>query len=404
MTMRRLAASVLSVICIATTARAGAIRQLTEFRTNVLAANDDSTTGPHNLGFTANLFGVNTTQVFVNNNGNITIGSGLGTFTPSPIGALNRLIVAPFWADVDTRAGNVVTFGTASIGGNAAFGVWWNDVGYYATHTDKLNDFQLVLISRDDTCPAGVPGCGNFDMEFNYDKIQWETGDASGGSGGIGGAPARAGYSNSAGSSFELAGSGMTGAFVDGGPNALVSGSFNSMVAGRYLFQVRNGTPGTPGATQQNPVLPSSTNANGQFVFNNIPSGTWADPPNTYGFDYVGTSGTLFTQIGLPTGFVDPFDVFIGSTFSTLLGTFTGGSMVDFVTLGGAAQGQFRITGINPRFDSTLDPAGFPVQVFFSTATGSFTMLPLTDVPEPRTVGLLLIGVCAIRFRSTLIR
>ncbi|MDX1979889.1 MAG: nidogen-like domain-containing protein, partial [Bryobacteraceae bacterium] len=335
-----------------------AVRQLSDFQANVLGANDDSFTGPHNLGFTANLFGVSTTQVFVNNNGNITIGAGLADFTPNPIGGLNQLIVAPFWADVDTRLGNVVTFGTSTIGGNSAFGVWWNDVGYYAGHTDRLNDFQLVLISRTDTCPVGVPNCGNFDIEFNYDQIQWETGDFSGGTGGLGGTPARAGYSNSAGASFELPGSGISGAFLDGGSNALISGSFNSTVAGRYLFEVRNGSVGTPGATPQTPILPNGTNAAGQWLFVGIPTGLWSDPPNTYGFDYAGTGGTLFTQVGLPTGFLDPFSIFTGPTFSTLLGTFAGGTTVDFVSLAGSALSQFRITGINPTFDSTANPAG----------------------------------------------
>jgi hypothetical protein len=38
-----------------------------------------------------------------------------------------------------------------------------------------------------------------------------------------------------------LAGSNVCGAFLDGGSNALISNSLNSNVAGRYLFNVRNG-------------------------------------------------------------------------------------------------------------------------------------------------------------------
>jgi hypothetical protein len=87
--------------------------------------------------------------------------------------------VAPFFGDVDTRAAasNVVTFGqTVTLDGHKAFCVDWagvSGVGYYNEHTDKLNSFQLLLIDRSDV------GAGDFDIEMNYDKVQWETGDAS---------------------------------------------------------------------------------------------------------------------------------------------------------------------------------------------------------------------------------
>ncbi|WP_202224847.1 PEP-CTERM sorting domain-containing protein, partial [Okeania sp. KiyG1] len=40
---------------------------------------------------------------------------------------------------------------------------------------------------------------------------------------------------------FELPGSGVNGAFIDGGSSALVSNSLNSNVLGRYKFSVRDG-------------------------------------------------------------------------------------------------------------------------------------------------------------------
>ena len=130
-------------------------------------------------------------------------------------------------------------FGAGTFGARTAFGVDWLNVGYFNSHVDKTNSFQLLLVDRSDT------GAGNFDIVFNYDKIQWETGDQSGGSGGLGGSSARAGYSNGsggAGTSFELAGSAMPGSLIDGGPNALISHSLDSDVLGRYIFNARNGT------------------------------------------------------------------------------------------------------------------------------------------------------------------
>src|SRR5262249_28476006 len=139
-------------------------------------------------------------------------------------GQLPRL--APFFADVDTRVGNTTHYGTGTVDGHAAFGVTWPDVGYYFEHTDKLNAFQLVVIDRSDIA------AGDFDIEFSYDQIQWETGDASGGSGGFGGFSAHAGFTNGTGdpgTNFELAGSGVNGAFLDSNATTgLVNHDLNS--------------------------------------------------------------------------------------------------------------------------------------------------------------------------------
>jgi hypothetical protein len=210
------------------------------FAANNLPANDDGSTGLINLGFAANLFGTTYTQAYINNNGNITFDNPLGTYTPFGLtGGGVPPIIAPFFADVDTRVGPLMTYGTSTIDGHAAFGVDWPGVGYYGEHTDKTDVFQLILIDRSDT------GAGNFDFEFNYNQMQWETGDASSGSGGLGGDCAHAGYSNGLSgadnSSAELVGSGICGALIDGGIDALISHSQNSDVEGRYIFEVRNG-------------------------------------------------------------------------------------------------------------------------------------------------------------------
>lgn len=217
-------------------AEAAAIRNANLF-TSVLPANDDGSTGAQNIGFTINFFGANFSQLFVNNNGNVTFNAPLATFTPFPILTTGVPMLAPFFGDVDTRGAgsDVVRFGQAVIDSKSVFGVNWINVGYYNSQTNKLNSFQLIITDRSDIA------AGDFDFEFNYDQIQWETGGASGGSNGLGGSSARAGWSNGATASLELAGSAVNGAFLDGGPNALISGSLNSNVAGRYIFNVRSG-------------------------------------------------------------------------------------------------------------------------------------------------------------------
>jgi hypothetical protein len=221
---------------------AGAVHDAALFTDSTLAANDDGSTGLVSMGFTANFFGSNYSSLYVNNNGNVTFSNSLGTYTPFSLLSTNLPIIAPFFADVDTRGvgSGLVQYGQDTIGGRNVFGVNWLDVGYYPSATDKLNSFQLVMTDRSDT------GAGNFDFEFNFDQIQWETGGASGGTGGLGGSSARSGWSNGVSSSFELAGSAINGAFLDGGSSALISGSRLSNIAGQYIFQVRNGVVVNP--------------------------------------------------------------------------------------------------------------------------------------------------------------
>ncbi len=248
----QLAAGTLLAVC-AVASQAAAIHDANLFTANSLAANDDGSTGQVNLGFTANINSTNYTQTYVNNNGNVTFNNSLGTFTPSAIssGAFGP-IIAPFFADVDTRAqgSSLVTYGIASLGGHTIFGVNYIGVGVFGSQP-IFNSFQLLLTERTDT------GAGNFDIQFNYDRIVWEAGTASGApSGGLGGTSALAGYWTSASSNATLPGSLVNGALLDGGPaaTALIVNSLNSNILGQYNFRVRNGavivTPPTNGVPE----------------------------------------------------------------------------------------------------------------------------------------------------------
>jgi hypothetical protein len=221
--------------------QAAAVRSNAGFNDNTLPGNDDGSGGPAALGFDANLFGTTYSGIYVNNNGNATFDAPLGEFTPFNLLSTTRVILAPFFADVDIRVGEPVRYGTSTVDGRAAFGINWVDVGYYSAHVDKLNSFQLVLIDRSDIAP------GDFDIEFNYDRILWETGNASGGVDGFGGASARAGWSDGSLNAFEIAGAAVNGAYLDDNlVSGLIHNSLNSGVAGRYVFNVRNGDPSVP--------------------------------------------------------------------------------------------------------------------------------------------------------------
>lgn len=254
----RLGRSYLAAALLATTAlAAGSSAALAStivpgFDANTFLANDDGTypanglnpgTPPgtpiaQNLGFTFNFFGADFTSAFINNNGNVTFSTPLPTFDPFGLTSdIGTPIIAPFFADVDTRVGNTVTWGTGTFNGDAAFGVNWPGVGYFSEHTDKTNTFQLLIVDRSDIA------AGDADIYFNYGSIQWEAGDASGGTDGLGGSCAIVGYSNGTGDPgtfAQLPGSGVCGSFLDGGPDALSTGT-NDRVPGQFLFEIRNG-------------------------------------------------------------------------------------------------------------------------------------------------------------------
>jgi RHS repeat-associated protein len=251
------------------------------FDATVLPSNDDGSTGAIDLGFSVNFLGTVYNQVYVNNNGNVTFGNASSQYTPTALTNSNQTPrIAAFFSDVDTRGSNPLTYGQGMVDGHEAFGVTWNGVGYYSGHSDKLNKFQIVLISREDR------GSDDFDIELNYDQIQWETGDSSGGSGGLGGTSARLGYTNGtgrAGTYFELSGS--TGAFLDSRQSTgLIHNSFNSDVQGRYVFLVHEG------AVVSSP-LPFNLSVSGAV--------NDANPSNDWGF--YGRSGQSIT-VTLHTG------------------------------------------------------------------------------------------------------
>lgn len=170
---------------------------------------------------------------------------------------------------------------------------------------------------------------------------------------------------------------------------------------------------------QDNPVIPSEslpiaslppellpppgsgTVVQGAYVFNNVPSGRWFDPPFVDSFIYtMTTAGSLFTKIDdFPTGFGN-VNVSVGGT---LLGSYGPGQSVSF----GSGVSSFMISGIHPLVDAASATA-FPLQLEFSTPTADFAMLAVTSVPEPGSVvvwsiaaGILGIVHCLPRNRRT---
>ena len=153
---------------------------------SVAVCDDCSASGAINLGFSLTFFGQTYTQFYLNNNGNISFQGPISAYTPSGPQGATQPIISPFFADVDTRGGGTVNLRT-DIANEII--VTWDNTGYFNSHGDKRDSFQLVLRGAGFNIPTGEGAIG-----FFYKGMQWETGDASGGSGGFGGSPAAAGF------------------------------------------------------------------------------------------------------------------------------------------------------------------------------------------------------------------
>jgi len=211
-----------------------------------IPANDDGYSDQINLTTSFWFFDQEKTSLWVNNNGNITFGGPMSTYTPFAFPS-SAQIVAAYFADVDTRGsgsglayygertdtGTLTTisnqvntaFSGAGFTASYAFVASWDHVGYFGSHDDMLNTFQIVLATDG----------GNSYAIFNYldEGMSWETGDASGGSGGFGGTPAAAGFDAGDGTNYYT----IPGSFNPGIANVLEDGS-NTGVAGRWVFLI----------------------------------------------------------------------------------------------------------------------------------------------------------------------
>lgn len=147
--------------------------------------NDDWSTVAINLPFNFCFYGQNITQVYINNNGNISVRNPYSTFSGVSFPD-TFVMIAPFWADVDTRGANsgLVYYSITP----THMIVQWDHVGYFPSEDDKLNTFQLIITDgTDPIIPIGQ------NVSFCYQDMQWTTGGASNGVNGFGGIPATVG-------------------------------------------------------------------------------------------------------------------------------------------------------------------------------------------------------------------
>jgi MYXO-CTERM domain-containing protein len=230
------------------------------YGTQCLSPNDDGSSNAIDLtaAFPGGLefFGRRHTVAYVNTNGNITFAGPLSTFTPTAFPVADRPSIAPYWADVDIRGASC-----SGIGGGAGCanptsnGVWWSiepgrmvvtwdHVGYFSCADALQMNFQLIMT---ESRYCGI--AGDFDVEFRYNLCEWETGTASGGTGGFGGTPAQVGFD--AGNLTDFVS--ITGSRLDG-ISRVVCDDSNVGEPGVWRFRIRRGVVECPDAGNACPI------------------------------------------------------------------------------------------------------------------------------------------------------
>jgi hypothetical protein len=265
-------------------------------------------------------------------------------------------------------------------------------VGYYSEHDDLTNDFQVTIFDRSDT------GEGNFDIEFRYNRLEWTTGDASGGSGGVGGVPAQAGYDAGDGANFFTLPGSRTPAVLDLADTSNVS----TDSPGLWFFNIRNGEI-SDGSTPETPLVPTIITDSGGYQFDFEVAEhqvVYVDPLVATGYDFQVASGPNILSALFPNLQADPYQLYSldGLTF---LGSVMGGVTFNFAS--GGVNG-FQLRGIDPGLGlDPNNPLSFVTGLTFAVVSGSTNIsllqTPVTvdtgSVPEPATWAMLILGFAA---------
>ena len=175
-----------------------------------------------------NFFGTTYTEIYLGVNGLITFGDSHDNDNDDGFPVIDLPALAPFYTDLDVDQGGEVYWDFDAANGKIT--ITWDKVEPYNYSNDNYeedddgaaNSFQVVLTDL---------GGGDFHVEYIYEDIQ----DAY-----VGGDHAIAGYTNGAGTVFELEGSGND-SFMEA--NYPTNDFDHNDPAGTFSFSVVGGTP-----------------------------------------------------------------------------------------------------------------------------------------------------------------
>jgi len=376
--------------------------------------NDDGSSNSLALPFEVNFFGNTYNDFFINTNGNISFGSDLGEYTPQAFtGNSTSLppLIAPYWADVDTSCTTCGEIYVAAPNADTAI-ITWSNVGHFDGNNNKTNNFQLVLHNRE----SETGGSGNFDIEFRYDRLEWTTGDASEGSGGLGGIEAVAGYDSGTGEFLTLPGS-LSAEVLD----LASTSNVNIDTPGLWTTAIRNGIM-SDGSTSDTPLLPVIITPEDGFIFDfEIEANTpiWIDPEVAIGYEYEVSSGPNIATVTLPSGFGDDtYDLYLWNSGSGEYNDsgidLLAGIEFDLTTIDASGLNNFAIRGIETSAEvDPTDPLAFVTGLtFIEGGSVSMSQAPISVwidgdstgiVPAPGSIPLIgagLLGWSIFRRRS----
>ncbi len=180
------------------------------------------------LPFNFCFYGQAVDSIFINNNGNISIGTNFSTYSPISFPTTTFSMIAPLWSDVDTRGpnGGIEYYKLT----NSHLIVQWDNVDYFnsdtsfggSTHQSLFNTYQLIITDGNDPLlPLGQ------NVSFCYKDMQWTTGDASDGTNGFGGSPATCGVNQGNGTDYFQIGLYDTATSAWDGPYGLNDGIYS---------------------------------------------------------------------------------------------------------------------------------------------------------------------------------
>lgn len=212
------------------------------------ARNDDGSYGAVGLGYTMNYFGTNHSTFYINNNGNISFGTPAGGYTPTPLNTSTVApMIAPYWADVDTRSDSVSNIYLRRDTNQII--VTWDQVSYYndQNNRDRRASFQLVLRGPGYATPGDEGQIG-----FFFKNVAWEIGSFNGyGYNGFDNP-----YDNYDGSEAAVGfGDGLAAASAGeiSQPGSQQAGISTAVANNHYWYTLQNGTPTATSPSQSVP-------------------------------------------------------------------------------------------------------------------------------------------------------
>ncbi|MDG1779445.1 MAG: gliding motility-associated C-terminal domain-containing protein [Flavobacteriales bacterium] len=152
-------------------------------------ADVDAWLGPIGLnGWSHNHYGELFNSFYINSKGTVSFGAGYIDWTPEEFPGATYDQIAGYWADIDIRESGEIWYKVTPEGVYVNF----IEVGYFNSHADKTNTFQILFTPEDGEL---LPDGNN--VQLCYQSMQWAHGDVGGSGGTLGPNPGNVGADKS---------------------------------------------------------------------------------------------------------------------------------------------------------------------------------------------------------------